>query len=493
MILFKKKREAKDRPDNTKTTGYKQWLKKAYEKRYAIILILLVIFSFLLSYDEIKVVENDREYIAIDALEYLSLAENLDRGNGYKITVGATFESEKETSYRTPGYPFFIYAMRKIFGDQNYISAVILYQHFLLGFLPLLFYYLTLLIGNRRKYALFAAIITTLFFPFRYLANIVHPDFLGLFCLLVSICFLLSHLKRKNIFKLLLFSFFLMSAIMTKQNLISLCVLFIFPLPKFLKRKEYLVTLIFPFLFISTWVVRNVLVQREFPVFVSNGGFNFYIANNPELKTDLSNITQFNGTMKQLMKNGLSEVEADRELYRQGFANMKKNGFPWQVKRILKKIGVTFRDYYPPARNEIFFLLLPFVLVMPQKKYPLIFLILYQFIHSIISYQPHISLSGFFHANLMDITSLNFIGLASLFLLLWFIRPGQGIRMLAAVYLLILAPVFVFIPLDRLTIMTDFVLIIAYSLSPFVLGKLYRKKEEGEVDGDLKKKNFKSL
>jgi hypothetical protein len=161
---------------------------------------------------------------------------------------------------------------------------------------------------------------------------------------------------------------------------------------------------------------------------------------------------------------------------------MKKNGFLWQIKRIAKKIGVTFRDYYPPARNGIFFLLLPFVLVMPRKKFPLLFLILYQLIHGIVSHHPDFTLSGFFHANLMDITSLNFIGLTSLVLLLRLTRPGQGIRLLAAVYLLILAPVFIFIPLDRLTIMTDFVLIIAYSLSPFVLGEFYRKKE-GERTG----------
>jgi len=475
MIHFKKKREAGSGPNHDTTGGHEKCLKKAYENRCEIILICLMVFSFLLSYDEIRVVKSDQEYIAIDALEYLSIVENLSSGNGYKITVGATFESQEETSYRTPGYPFFIFALREIFGDQNYISAVILYQHFLLGFLPLLIYFLTLFIGNERKYAIFAAIITTLFFPFRYLANVIHPDFLGLFCLLLSLCFLLSHFKRKSIVKLLLFSLFLASSIMIKQNLISLCVLFIFPLPKFLKRKEYMVTLIFPFLFISAWVVRNYLVHREFPVFVSNGGFNFYIANNPKLKPDLSNITQFSGIMKQLMKSGLSEVEADKELYRQGFANMRKNGFLWQIKRIAKKIGVTFRDYYPPARNEIFFLLLPFVLVMPRKKYPLLFLILYQLIHGIISYHPPLTLSSIFHANLMDITSLNFIGLTSLVLLLWLTRPGHGIRILSAVYLLILAPVLVFIPLDRLTIMTDFVLIITYSLSPFILSEFYRK------------------
>lgn len=481
---------------------------KIYEHRYFLILSFLVFLSYCLSYNEVRNVTDDRGYITIDALEYLSIAENLANGNGYKITTGGTFESQKETSYRTPGYPFFILALRKIFGSEKYITAVILYQHFLLGFLPLLFYFLTFLIIKERKYAVLSAIISLLFFPFRYLADIIHPDFLAFFLLLLSLCFLLANFKKENILKILLFSFFLASAIMIKQNLISLILLFIFPLPKLLKRKAYILSLIFPFLFISTWVARNYFVHHKFPVYVTNGGFNFYMANNPDLKPDLSNITKFSYVMKKLIKDGLSEIEADRELYRMGLSNMKKNGFLWQVKRILEKIQVTFRDYYPLAKNGIFFLLLPFVLVMPGKKYPLLFLILYQVIHGIITYHPHFSLHDFYHANLMDINSLNFIGLTALVLLLkrskihakffqrsaaaeappgdggetgrkWLTTlPGKGIAMLAAVYLLILAPVLIFIPLDRLTIMTDFLLIITYSLSPLVFTEFYRKKNE---------------
>jgi hypothetical protein len=177
--------------------------------------------------------------------------------------------------------------------------------------------------------------------------------------------------------------------------------------------------------------------------------------------------------MKNLLKSGLSEVEADRELYRQGFSNMKKNGFMWQVKRILKKIQVTFRDYYPPTRNEIFFLLLPFVLVMSSRRYPLLILIGFQVIYGIAAYSTNFSLSGFYHANLMDITCLNFIGIASLFLFIK--KRNKDIIFLFCVYLLILAPVLLFIPLDRLTIVSDFLLIITYSLSPLLLSEFYNK------------------
>jgi 4-amino-4-deoxy-L-arabinose transferase-like glycosyltransferase len=448
------------------------------------VLMGLVVLSFLLTLQMLNRVEDHQSFVTVDAPEYLSIVKNLEKGNGYKITEGDTFSSNKETSYRTPGYPFFLLVMKGIFGAEKFVTATVAYQHLLLALLPLMFYYLASGLTYNKNYALLAALLAFLFYPFRFLATIIHPDFLAFFILLVALCLFMRNMKRKSILNVLGFSLCLASAIMIKQNLFILVLLFIYPLPKLLKRKELLVALIFPLLFVSSWVVRNYAVHERFPVFSTNTGINFYFANHPDIGANLKNITRYNKVMKNLILQGYNEVDADRELLKQGFRNMVKNGFWWQVKRTFTKLQATYRDFYPPAKNEVFFLVLPFLLLMKRKKYPLFFLIGYQLIYAVSVYQPGFNLLDFYYMWVLDIVPLNFIGIAALILFLR--KKEKPVIFLAAVYVAMLLPTLVFIPLDRLTITADFLLILMYALSPLLLKEYFFPGERSGVEPGTK-------
>lgn len=441
------------------------------ERKHLYAQIILVCLSLILSFQMLNRVRDHQSFVTVDAAEYLSIVENLEQGNGYKITEGDTFSSEKETSYRTPGYPYFILAIKSIFGKEKFVTATVLFQHLLLALLPPLFFYLAFGLIRNKDYALLAAVAAFLFYPFRFLATIIHPDFIAFFMLLCALCLLVRNIKEKNIVNILGFSLCLASAILTKQNLVILVLLFLYPLPKLLKRKELLIASIFPFLFISAWVVRNYTVHQRFPVFSTNTGINFYFANHPEIGANLKNITAHNKVMKNLIFQGYSEVDADRELLKHGFDKMMENGLWWQIKRFLAKIRVNYRDFYPPAKNEIFFLILPFLLLLKHRKYPIILLILYQLVYAISVYQPGFNLLDFYYMWVLDVTALNFIGIAALILFLR--KKSKTFIFFLSVYVAMLLPTIVFIPLDRLIITADFLLVLMYALSPLLFKEYF--------------------
>jgi hypothetical protein len=304
------------------------------------------------------------------------------------------------------------------------------------------------------------------------LADIIHPDFLGLFCLLLAIVFFFSHQAAPHLLKLLAFSLFIVVSILIKQNLIFLMALFVYPMPRLLKRKEWVLAIILPVIILSGWVFRNYQVHHQFPVFTTNGGLNFYIANHPLIKTDLSNVISYAMVMKELMDSGLSEVEADRQLYKSGWKNMIENGWAWQIKKIFEKFKVTFRNFYPPVKNTAFYLLLPFILALPRKKIPLFCLIFFQWAVFLAYNHASFSMSTIYEAFALDVPALNVMGLSTLVYLL--VRKNSHIRFLFFVYALILIlPLLIYFSLDRLTAMSAFLLIIAFAFSPSMIRSLF--------------------
>ena len=82
-------------------------------------------------------------------------------------------------------------------------------------------------------------------------------------------------------------------------------------------------------------------------------------------------------------------------------------------------------------------------------------------------------LRGLFYANLIDIVALKVVaGLA----LYFFVREGRrGFQFLLLLYVLIILPGLVFIPVDRVTYMADSLLIPAFAASPLMLRDLGKR------------------
>jgi hypothetical protein len=434
-----------------------------------VLLASLILSSLLLSFVDLRDSPDDARFLqGGDSHEYLSLAENLDDGSGYLITEGGTFQGTTPTSYRTPGYPLAILALRQFVEADMLILAIVAYQNLLLAFLPLLFYSITLAATENRTCALSAAVLSLLFFPFRFLANAVLPDFLGLFLLLAALASLLSHLHRRSMAKLLAFSMLLGLAVIVKQNLVTALALLVFPLPRMLSRRQLLAAASLPLLLVSAWMVRNSSVHHAFPVFATNGGFNFFVGSHPGFHVDGRNITDFNHAMRDLMAEGLSEVEAERELYRRGWGNVRDAGAARSLWRVLSKLRVVLRDYFPPVTNEALFLLLPLALVSSRRRLLVPFVLAYHVFLLILDPSFELQAWTVYLGFNLDVTALHGLGLLGLALAV----PGnRGFQLLASTYVLLLLPALIFIPLDRVTIVADAVLLVAYAAAPALLLK----------------------
>jgi hypothetical protein len=303
------------------------------------------------------------------------------------------------------------------------------------------------------------------------MANIIHPEFLAFFLLLLALAFLFSYLAVKQTYKLLAFSLFLAAAIMVKQNLLLVMLIFLFPLPLMFKKKEYIIALIFPVLIFSAWIIRNNIVLHKFPVFSTITGYNIYVANNPNIHMDLRNITEYKNLMNDLLKQGMGEVEADRHLWKMGIAFFKENGLIWQVSRMKERINAVFRNYYPAAKNGIFYWLLPFVFLMKKRRRAVFILIVLQIIFALFIYRLQFSIYDLSIAAVLDITSLSLFGLSALFVLAW--KKNRKALLVLLIYMLIMLPMILLVPSDRHKVICDAFLIIGYALTPMVLKELF--------------------
>src|SRR5262245_46365607 len=117
-------------------------LARAFGRKWIYALLLLAAFSGLLSYLDLRSFDDPRVFLRSDSQDYLSIARSLAEGKGYRID-SPLCSSDRPTSFRTPGYPFFLFLVMKVFGQARTVTAVVLYQHFILAFLPFLFYLLT--------------------------------------------------------------------------------------------------------------------------------------------------------------------------------------------------------------------------------------------------------------------------------------------------------------------------------------------------------------
>jgi len=429
------------------------------------LLVVMAIASFALSLVEISSVDLEVLGSMYDGREYISLATNLLTGHGYLITEGTTFISANPTAYRTPGYPWLLALVAKVAGLDHLVSATIHFQAVILAAVPALFFLLSRRLGLGVGAALGAAGFAFLFLPLRYLSMLIQPELIAVVVLLLAVERLLAHLESGSMASAVGSATCLAGAILFKQNLMVVLILFAYPLSRWLKRSAWVVMATIVVVVISPWMVRNAVVVGA-PVVSTNGGINFYLGNNPQVPVNLDRLADHGQIVRTLMEEGRSELEADRELYRRGWRLFSSQSVWERLQRLVAKVGVMARDYFPITHNEVFFMLLPIMLAWGRAA-PLILLLGAQLVVGFVVHPVEISPRGFYYANLVDILALKVFGVLALY---YFSREGRrGFRLLFLLYILVLLPGVVFIPVDRITYMADALLIPAFAASPVML------------------------
>lgn len=218
-------------------------------------------------------------------------------------------------------------------------------------------------------------------------------------------------------------------------------------------------------------MVRNAVVVGA-PVVSTNGGINFYLGNNLQVPVNLDRLADHGQVVRTLMEEGRSELEADRELYRRGWRSFKSQSVWERLQRLVAKVGVMARDYFPIIHNEVFFMLLPIMLAWGRTA-PLTLLLVAQLVVGFVIHPVEMTPRGLYYANLMDIMALKVYGVLTLY---YFSRKGRrGYLLLLLIYILVLLPGVVFIPVDRITYMADALLIPAFAASPVMLRSIGRR------------------
>lgn len=435
------------------------------------VLVFMAIASFALSLVEITGVDPEVLGSLYDGREYISLASNLLTGRGYLITEGTTFISDDPTAYRTPGYPWLLVMVAKAAGLDHLVSATILFQAMILAAVPALFFLLSRRLGLGVGAALGAAGFAFLFLPLRYLSMLIQPELIAVVLLLLAVERLLAYLESGSMASAACSAACLALAILFKQNLMVVLILFAYPLSRWLKRSAWVVMATIVVVVISPWMVRNAVVVGA-PVVSTNGGINFFLGNNPQVPVNLDRLTDHGQVVRTLMEEGRSELEADRELYRRGWRSFTSQSVWERLQRLVAKVGVMARDYFPIVHNEVFFMLLPIMLAWGRTA-PLTLLLVAQLVVGFVIHPVEMTPRGLYYANLMDIMALKVYGVLTLY---YFSRKGRrGYLLLLLIYILVLLPGVVFIPVDRITYMADALLIPAFAASPVMLRSIGRR------------------
>lgn len=436
-----------------------------------VVLCLLALCSITVSVMEAKLTNLADAEIRFDAQDYLSITRNLAVGRGYLITSSPTFTSEHETAYRTPGYPAFLLLHYWVLGPERFVAGTLVSQNILLALQPAVICLIVFQVCRRREIALTAAVVSFFFVPFRLLANVIQPEFLALFCLLVGVSLLMKAIRDDYLPALFGFSLFFATAIIVRQSLVLLLLVFVLPLPWMLRWRRLLIAGILPALVVGGWVVRNALVLDAFPVFATNGGVNFLLSQHPHVDLSLKDVEFLGRPMESLVRQGLSEAEAERRLYTDGMALAGENGVAWQLRRLAEKLQVTFSDHMPQFASEIFYLILPFALLMTRRR------VLALSVLAVAQLMYAWFLQGFildprvlYYSFAVDQLVVNAIGgIALVFLCL---RWGRSVRLLGVLYGLMLLPSLIFLPLDRVTYVSASILVMTYAMAPLMLGEL---------------------
>jgi len=305
-----------------------------------LIIIFLLLLAFLIRITYILTLDNT-VLIGPDVGTYDKLATNFLNGKGLIL-------SEGKYSFRPCLFPLFLAGVYSLFGHSYLMAKIILAV--ISSFTCLLIYWLGK--ENFNKSTGFIAMGISAIYPkFVYYSAHLCTETLYMFFLVLSFLFLIKYRQRLFVFHIALAGIFFALASLTRSVLFAFFPLVLIWLVVGMKNKKkaFMHFLIFAFavlLTMSPWIGRNYKLHHAFVPTTTEGGYSFWIGNNP-LATGgghcySSDFTAF---------DKLSEVDRDKLYYKMSFDFIKKN--PVKFTKLAFNKFLRFWRIYPHQRDEI--------------------------------------------------------------------------------------------------------------------------------------------
>ncbi len=212
-----------------------------------------------------------------DDVQFNNLAQRLARGEGY---VG---DSGRPTSFRAPGWPFFLAVVYAVFGPSYPLVYVL---QCVLGALACVLTYLLARELLSEGMARLSGCLAAVYLPHAWFATGFNSENLFVPLLILGVWLFVRHLKRPSIGLLALSGLVLGYATLTRPFALLLWPLLLGVLAVAWRRERQplvVPALLFTAAFaacIVPWVVRNERAHGRFVLIATNGGSTFYGGNN---------------------------------------------------------------------------------------------------------------------------------------------------------------------------------------------------------------------
>ncbi len=241
---------------------------------------------------------------------------------GWKIASGKGFWVEnpyfpggqKFYSWRTPGFPFFLAIIYKIFG-HNYLAAKIGLA-IISSFTCILIYFLLKEFFN-SKISFIGSFLYSIYPSSIFWTGYLAPETLEVFLMVLFSIFLIKGERKRNNTFIFLSGLFLGIGVLTRSLFFVFIPLILLHLLIEFKSKgllKFVFLFLGCFLMITPWVVRNYKIHKTLVLTSTEGGIVCYIANNEKSLSQPSGY--WNPPPSFFEKfNGMSEVEIDHKLY----------------------------------------------------------------------------------------------------------------------------------------------------------------------------------
>ena len=241
---------------------------KNINKKLVILFITALIFRLIIFFIINPVVKEGRENLLVgDAIDYHKIAVELGNGKGYSRF------SPFLSMIRTPGYPFYLFFVYKIFGVNPWIA--IIFQIVLDVCTSIILYFLIKSLWNKSAAIIGASIWA--FHPFAVIySNSLLSESMYVFTIIACFYFLVRFFGKGLLRYLIISAIFL--AFSAYLRPISLYLIFIVTFLLFINNKSYskkkfltvfLYVIIF-FILVSPWFIRNKIIHNHFFFSISN-------------------------------------------------------------------------------------------------------------------------------------------------------------------------------------------------------------------------------
>ena len=355
------------------------------------LLIFLFLFSFLIRVPSIFIfgdtgLENEWKNIVNNLTNYGTLSQfNLNNFLVPQVLM-------------PPLYAFYLYFFKLFnFGNETYISVVLISQGILSSFSVVIFYIINKKIFP-KKINIIGTLIFSLFPLHIYACGQISSAILQVFLLVSFFYFFFKTIQRNNLFNICLLSLVSGLAILLRGEFIALFLFSILYMLIFFKinLKSTIIIIFLTMLIVSPYVVRNVILFETITI-TKSFGYNLWKGNNLNSTVDgklregdlHSNLV---GELKEKIDNvpidKYYDIRVDKIYLNEGLKNIKNDPLRYlglYIKKILSFIFIDINSSYPNYYHPLHYLPVLLVgitsilgiIVYKKKLQEINFLILY--------------------------------------------------------------------------------------------------------------------